>query len=76
MFLKPPHPSCDGGNPPPGRAQDSEINEAKKVLAFEMTKLIHGEEEASKAAGAAEALFGGQGSMENVPTFMVTAALL
>ncbi len=59
-----------------GALRDNEINEAKKVLAFEMTKLIHGEEEAAKAAGAAEALFGGQGSMENVPTFAVTAAML
>jgi tyrosyl-tRNA synthetase len=52
--------------------KDNEINEAKKVLAFEMTKLIHGEEEAKKAMDAAETLFGGQGSMENVPTFAVT----
>ncbi|MFH1879599.1 MAG: tyrosine--tRNA ligase [Bacillota bacterium] len=56
--------------------KDTEINEAKKVLAFEMTKLIHGEEEAKNAADAAQALFGGQGSMDNVPTFAVTAAML
>ena len=39
--------------------KDEKINEAKKVLAFEVTKLIHGEEEAIKAQTAAEALFGG-----------------
>ena len=59
-----------------GALRDNEINEAKKVLAFEMTKLIHGEEEANKAADAAKALFGGQGSMDNVPTFTMTAAML
>jgi tyrosyl-tRNA synthetase len=59
-----------------GALQDTEINEAKKVLAFEMTKLIHGEEEAYKALDASKALFGGQGSMDNVPTFTVTAAML
>jgi tyrosyl-tRNA synthetase len=59
-----------------GALRDNEINEAKKVLAFEMTKLIHGGEEAEKAAGAAEALFGGEGSMDNVPAFTVTAAML
>ena len=44
------------------------INEAKKVLAFEVTKLIHGEEEAKKAQSAAESLFGAGGNMDNVPT--------
>lgn len=51
--------------------RDNEINDAKRVLAFEMTGLIHGKEEAQKAADAAQALFAGQGSMDNVPTFMV-----
>ena len=59
-----------------GALEDSEINEAKKVLAFEMTKLIHGEEEAQKAMDAAQTLFGGQGSLDNVPTFTVTPAML
>ncbi len=59
-----------------GALKDQEINEAKKVLAFEMTKLIHGEEEAKKAMDGAETLFGGQGSLENVPTFTLTAAQL
>ncbi|KRQ87906.1 Tyrosine--tRNA ligase [Caloramator mitchellensis] len=48
--------------------KDKEINEAKKVLAFEITKLIHGEEEALKSQKAAEALFGGGGDLSNVPT--------
>ena len=48
--------------------QDEQINEAKKVAAFEITKLIHGEEEARKAQEAAEALFGGSGNLDNMPT--------
>ncbi len=47
------------------------INEAKKVLAFEVTKLVHGEEEAKKAQTAAEALFSGGADMSNVPTIEV-----
>lgn len=57
-----------------GALKDAEINTAKKVLAFEVTKLVHGEEEAVKAQQAAEALFGGGGNMENVPTIEITAA--
>ena len=49
--------------------EGSQINEAKKVLAFEVTKLVHGEEEATKAKQAAEALFGKGGDMSNVPTY-------
>ena len=48
--------------------EGSEINEAKKVLAYECTKLVHGEEEAEKAQLAAAALFGG-GAAADVPTF-------
>lgn len=48
--------------------QDEKINEAKKVLAFEITKLVHGEEEAKKAEEASNALFNGQGSLNNMPT--------
>lgn len=51
--------------------KDEQINEAKKVAAFEITKLIHGEEEAKKAEEAAKALFEGQGSLENMPTSKV-----
>ena len=47
------------------------INEAKKVLAFEVTKLIQGEEEAKKAQSAAESLFGAGGNMDNVPTVKI-----
>ncbi len=50
------------------KLKDQQINEAKKVLAFEVTKLIHGEEEAKKAQEAAEALFGKGASSENMPT--------
>ena len=59
-----------------GALKDAEINEAKKVLAYEVTKLVHGEEEARKAAEAAQSLFGGGASMENVPTLDVTEAEL
>ena len=48
--------------------QDEKINEAKKIAAFEITKLIHGEEEALKAQEATEALFEGKGSLEHMPT--------
>lgn len=47
--------------------KDEKINEAKKVAAFEITKLIHGEEEAKKAEEASNALFSGNGSLENMP---------
>lgn len=53
--------------------EDAAINEAKKVLAFEVTKLVHGEEEALKAQAAAEALFGGGADLSNVPTIEITA---
>ena len=59
-----------------GALKDSAINEAKRVLAFEITKMIHGEAEAQKAQDAAQALFGGSGDMQNVPTFEVTGAQL
>ena len=48
--------------------KDEKINEAKKVAAYEITKLIHGEEEAKKAEEASNALFAGTGSLENMPT--------
>ena len=53
--------------------KDAAINEAKKVLAFEVTKLVHGEEEALKAQAATEALFGGGADLSNVPTLEITA---
>lgn len=48
--------------------EGAEINEAKKIAAYEITKLIHGEDEAIKARDAAEALFGGNKNTENMPT--------
>lgn len=48
--------------------EDSRINEKKEILAFELTKLVHGEEEAQKALDAARSLFSGAGSDENMPS--------
>ena len=59
-----------------GALQGSEINEAKRVLAFEVTKMIHDEEEAVKAQQAAEALFGGAAAGGSIPTTEITAAEL
>lgn len=59
-----------------GALKDAEINEAKKVLAFEVTKLIHGEEEAAKVKSAAEALFAGGGDMSNVPTAAISRDMI
>ena len=54
--------------------KDAKINEAKEILAFELTKLVHGEEEAQKAQTAAKALFmGGAGDEEHMPTTEITA---
>ncbi len=49
--------------------QGSELNKAKEILAFELTKLVHGEKEAQKALDAARAVFGGSGTNDNMPTF-------
>ncbi len=51
--------------------EGSKINEAKSVLAYEVTKIVHGEEEADKAKKAAEALFGGAGAAADMPTVKV-----
>jgi tyrosyl-tRNA synthetase len=59
-----------------GALQDQEINVAKKTLAFEVTKLIHGLEEASKAVQATEALFSGKGALDNAPTISITADMV
>ena len=59
-----------------GALKDQAINEAKKVLAFEVTKLVHGEAEAAKAKEAAEALFGGSGTLDNAPTVIIAQAQL
>ncbi|RKD29564.1 tyrosine--tRNA ligase [Thermohalobacter berrensis] len=51
-----------------GSLEGAEINKAKEVLAYEVTKLVHGEEEAKKAEKAAKALFGGKGNLESMPS--------
>lgn len=57
-----------------GSLKDAGINEAKAVLAYEVTKIVHGEEEALKAKEAAEAIFGGKGNSENIPFIEIKAA--
>ena len=59
-----------------GSLKDAEINGAKKILAFEVTKLVHGEEEAKKAQEAAEALFGAGVDMTSVPTVTITKEIV
>ena len=54
--------------------EGAEINKAKEILAFEVTKLVHGEEEAQKALDGARAAFSGGGSMENIPTTVMPKA--
>ena len=51
----------------------AELNKAKEILAFELTKLVHGEEEANKALEAAKNVFGGSGSSDNMPTVALAA---
>ena len=52
--------------------EGAQLNTAKEILAFELTKLVHGEEEAGKAEAAAKALFVGGGDMSNVPSTQLT----
>ena len=52
--------------------EGSQLNRAKEILAYELTNLVHGEEEAKKAEEAAKALFAGGGSSENMPTTILT----
>ena len=54
--------------------QGSELNKAKEILAYELTKLVHGEEEAEKAQQGARALFSGAGNTDNMPTTVLTDA--
>ena len=49
--------------------EGSQLNRAKEILAFELTKLVHGEEEAKKAEEGAKALFAGGGASANIPSF-------
>jgi len=52
--------------------EGSQLNEAKDILAYELTNLVHGEEEAQKAKEASKGLFGGAGSLENMPKAELT----
>ena len=52
--------------------EGSQLNKAKEILAYELTNLVHGEEEANKAEEAAKALFAGGGSLDNMPTATLT----
>ena len=55
------------------KLEGSQLNKVKEVLAFEVTKLVHGEEEATKAQQAAQAIFAGVGNDENMPSAQITA---
>lgn len=54
--------------------EGAQLNEAKDILAFELTKLVHGEEEAAKAREASKALFGGGANLDNMPTTILSDA--
>ena len=54
--------------------KDERINEAKKIAAYEITKLVHGEEEAKKAEDASNALFAGNGNTDNMPSTEITSS--
>jgi tyrosyl-tRNA synthetase len=56
--------------------KDAQLNTAKEILAYELTKLVHGEEEAEKAKAAAKALFSGAGDDANMPTTEIDASKL
>ncbi len=53
--------------------EGSQLNRAKEILAYELTALVHGEEEAKAAEASSKALFGGSGNDENMPTTEITA---
>ena len=50
---------------------DNKLNDAKEILAYEVTKIVHGEDEAEKARTAARAIFGGNGDVENMPSTVI-----
>ena len=54
--------------------EGSQLNTAKEILAFELTKLVHGEEEAAKAQAAAKAIFSGAADLDNMPSTALTEA--
>ena len=53
--------------------EGSQLNRAKEILAYELTALVHGEEEAKAAEASSKALFGGNGNNENMPTTEITS---
>lgn len=57
------------------REGGSSLNKAKERLAWELTQMVHGTEEADKAMAASKALFGGQGDLEHMPTSVITDAV-
>ena len=59
-----------------GSLEGQEINKAKEVLAYEVTKLIHSEKDANEARDAAKALFEGGGEKENIPTVSIPVKML
>jgi tyrosyl-tRNA synthetase len=54
--------------------EGAQLNEAKDILAYELTNLVHGEEEANKAREASKALFSGAGNLDNMPTAEISSA--
>ena len=54
------------------KGEGSQLNTAKEILAFELTKLVHGEEEANKAQQTARALFSGSGNLDNMPSYTLS----
>jgi tyrosyl-tRNA synthetase len=54
--------------------KDAKLNEAKDILAYELTSLVHGEEEAKKAREGARAIFGGAGDADSMPTTEISSA--
>lgn len=58
-----------------GRLRDAEINKAKSILAYEVTRIVHGQEEAERAKSAAEALFSGAGGNADMPEVSLQGAL-
>ncbi|MBQ2863479.1 MAG: tyrosine--tRNA ligase, partial [Clostridia bacterium] len=56
--------------------EGAQLNEAKEILAYELTEMVHGKDEADKAKEASKALFGAGASDENMPTTEITAEQL
>ncbi|WP_303916582.1 tyrosine--tRNA ligase [Subdoligranulum variabile] len=56
--------------------QGEQLNQAKEILAYELTKMVHGEEEAEKAQATARGLFGGAADHENMPSTVLDASLV